>query len=406
MYKNSFKNNIINIIKSTCNFGSHKKYEQYFVLRGALVEVSSLQTYIEGLPVYPAWREEILKMDFIRAIHGTLAIEDSGITVQEVEKIMDRGISSESLTGKRAKEAVNALSAYDFIQEWVQDNPEGDITEAVISQLNTIITRDLGCVPDRPGLYRNHAVSFGLPRRAAGLKTLSEIQTAMAELVNFINENKKSSTQAFSHTPTTAALTAHYLITLIHPFSDGNGRVARALEALILHRYGGFAPYCFPITAKFYYENREEYFRLLRLTDNTGDIFPFLFFAVNGLRINLQAIKEAMLKKITHALITNYIHDLRRKKTILKRQVALMEILLSSGTMEINEFWNSPAIRTLYANRSESTRRRDIFNLLKYHLVTLEEGKKPEGKKETKISANWDVLKRLPVRLDNMVKKP
>jgi len=399
MSKKIFKIDITKLIASVCNFESQEKYEQYFELRGHLMKISSLQDYIESLPVYPAWRDEILRMDFIRAIHGTLAIEDSGITFQEVEKVISGEISEEQSSNKREKEASNALKVYEFVQEWVQNNPDGKITESVISQLNTIITRDLGSLPDRPGLYRNHAVSFGLPRRGAGLTTLSEIQTAMAKLVEFINGTSKPQVTALSHTPTTTALTAHYLITLIHPFSDGNGRVARALEALILHRYGGFAPYCFPITAKFYYENREKYFELLRLTDDTGGIFPFLFFSIDGLVTKLQDIKEAMLEKITHALITDYIHDLRRKKSILKRQVSLMEVLLSSGDMDYNEFWSSPVIRALYTNLSESTRRRDIINLSAYNLITLSGKKTVEGKKQTTISANWDVLKGLPMRL-------
>ena len=79
-------------------------------------------------------------MEFIRAIQGTLALEGSELEVEDVERIADQ--DSPSLDSKD-KEAENALKAYDFIQEWSNDNVGADITEAVIRQIHTIITRDI-----------------------------------------------------------------------------------------------------------------------------------------------------------------------------------------------------------------------------------------------------------------------
>ncbi len=379
--------------------------ENFMELLNNAIEVNNLHGFIEEQPIYPEWKEAIQKMEFVRAIHGTLAIEDTGITIQEVENVIEGKVAPEQLKTQKNKEATNALAAYEFIQEWSENNQDGDITEPVIRQLNTIITRDLDYNPSMPGLYRNHSVSFGIPRKESQLHTSTEIQTKILELVDLINTMKVSGGVSLISFPIIKALTAHYLITLIHPFADGNGRVARALEALVLHHYGKLSPYCFPITAKFYYQNREEYFSLLRNTDNTGDITEFLLFAIDGLRTHLKTIKADLLEKITHSLIIDYVHELRRGGDLLKRQVTLIEILFKLGEVTTDAFWNDLGIKGMYEKLSDNTRRRDIRNLRKFNLILVRDVK-TGGEKTTTISANWDVLKKITLRLDKVPHRP
>lgn len=371
-----------------------------------IIEVNNLHKFINEHPIFPEWRETIQKMEFARAIHGTLAIEGSDINLEEIEKIIESpAMSTEQAISKRDKEASNVLEAYEFIQEWSKNNPDGEITEAVIRQIHTIITRDIDYGPNKPGQYRNHIVTFGIPRAQSELKTESEIQEAMAALVQFISSK---GTEEFSLItfPISKALVAHHLITVIHPFSDGNGRVARAIEALILHHYGKFEPYCFPITAKFYYREREKYFGLLKQVDLMGDPIPFINFAVKGFLEHFKEIKKSLLEKITYSLIIDYMHYLRRTGKILKRHVNLMEILFRLGENEYSKFWEDPSIRGLFFRLSDSTRRRDIRQLEGLDLIKIRKIKTAEGKEISYISANWDVLKNVTVRLDKIPHRP
>ena len=311
----------------------------------------------------------------------------------------------------REKEAKNALNAYKFIEEWSYNNPGTEITETVIRQIHTEITRDLNYLSNEPGQYRNTVVTFGNPRKVSTLKDRFGVEVAMEQLARFIN-SKETSISDLSHSPTTKAIFTHYLLTLIHPFADGNGRVARAVEALILHHYGKFDSFLFSVNAKSYYHKRKEYFRLLKETDESGNPEAFIVFATNCLHVSLNEIKKRILEKTTHLMIMDYAHQLRRKKTLLKRQVTLLDIMFRLRPMTVIEWNQNPSIMGIYNGLSDSTRARDIRKLaligfLKY------EPPKPKGRglltgliHDKLISVNWDILKDITLRLDRVPRRP
>jgi Fic family protein len=62
---------------------------------------------------------------------------------------------------------------------------------------------------------------------------------------------------------------AHYYLTEIHPFVDGNGRAARALEALILNAHG-VNDYCFWSWANFWSAHKDQYLLHLQYSNDGG----------------------------------------------------------------------------------------------------------------------------------------
>ena len=67
------------------------------------------------------------------------------------------------------------------------------------------------------------------------------------------------------------AALAHFQLTWIHPFVDGNGRTARMLMNLILME-NGYPPIIIQL------EDRDEYYEVLRTAQRTGDTRPFIYF--------------------------------------------------------------------------------------------------------------------------------
>ena len=374
----------------------------FFALFRLLTQAKSLSESIKELRVRPGWREAIRKTELIRAVHGTLAIEGVNLKEDQVEKIIEKGEGSERIIDTD-KEVENVLRAYEFILDWSSSHPNEMITESLIKEIHSRLTKDMNYYLNEPGKYRETPVTFGNPRKESTIKYLPEIQEAMSGLTGCIKE--EDSLFDVCSDPITLALFAHYMITLIHPFIDGNGRLARAIEALILHHHGGFAPYCFPINAQYYYKNRNKYFELLRYTDDTQDFIPFIVFAVEGIVEYLKTIKKSLLDKITVTLTMDYIHQLTKSKKILKRHENLIEIMFGLGELEIKDFWAHPAIKGLYHNVSESTRKRDLPRLLALDLITISEQQDDE-KKPLKISANWNLLEMIHLRLETVPKRP
>jgi len=359
-----------------------------------IFDLENLHSFIKDQPFYPEWREDIERMVLYRAAHGTVAIEGSDVKLDE----MDNVAQSKLLKSDREKEPKNALKAYEFIKEWSFNNKNNPISEGVISQIHTTLTRDINYYLNDPGKYRDQKVSFGDPRQESVLKNRFEVIDEMEKVVKFINlRTTDSSDMAFWTIP--KAVITHYLITRVHPFIDGNGRVARTVESLILHHLGDFEPYCFPSTAEFYYKERKKYMELLRQTDDTGDLIPLVLFAIQGLHDNLSKTKKHMLDKITQTLIMDYSHQLRRNKKLLKRQTALLEIMFDLDPMLMKEFSQHPYIKGLYYERTPYTEKRDIEKLIKYKLLKID-------KETKKISVNWDALKQLTFRLNSIPHRP
>ena len=365
-------------------------------------EINNLHSFINEQPVYPEWRENIQKMEFIRAIQGTIALEGSELEVDDVQRIANQEKPSDS---DKDREAENALLAYEFIQEWSANNPDGEITESVIKQLHTIMTRGISYYLNEPGIYRNQPVEFGYPKQKSVLMNRFDVEDAMARVVVLINQ-KASTSFNYSSFPITKAIISHYFMTFIHPFIDGNGRVSRAVEALILHHYGNFEPYFFPVSASFYYKERKKYFELLRNVDDTGEPFPFISFAIDGLYQNLSEIKKHLLDQITRTLILDYAHQLRRQKKILKRQTTLLENMFYLKPMELSEFWRKPGIRAIYLKLSDSTRKRDLAKLDEYKFVKFSKASSSQERKRSFVEINWDVLRMVTIRLDKIPHRP
>ena len=85
----------------------------------------------------------------------------------------------------------------------------------------------------------------------------------------------------------------------IHPFGDGNGRVARALESFVLYRAGVNA-FGFYSLANFYYRNRMAYINKLvevRFRAN-GDLTAFALFALEGLVSELESVHHDIIQMV------------------------------------------------------------------------------------------------------------
>ena len=128
----------------------------YSDLLKRLSNLDLLHNFINEQPVYPEWKENIQRMEFLRAVQGTLALEGSEIELKDVERVAKRNEPSKT---DRDTETQNALEAYEFIQRWSSDNPNEEISDSVITQIHAIITRDINEYLNEPGQYRKRIVA-------------------------------------------------------------------------------------------------------------------------------------------------------------------------------------------------------------------------------------------------------
>jgi hypothetical protein len=146
-----------------------------------------------------------------------------------------------------------------------------------------------------------------------------------------------------SHDPLIQALALQYHFGAMHPFGDGNGRTARVLEALILHR-AGLRDTAFIPMSNYYYEEKPVYLGVLAKGGALNhDLTPFLIFGLRGVAEQcgrlLQEIKRSVQKAIFRDMAIDLFGRLRspRKRVIAERQLGVLRILLDVDRIELGQ---------------------------------------------------------------------
>lgn len=114
------------------------------------------------------------------------------------------------------------------------------------------------------------------------------------EYIQFVNSKESFRCHAVVH-----ALSAHFFFVALHPFTDGNGRTSRLLQAAILLQrgynvHGGYG------LSDFFYENRDRYETILYqcMQRCPFDLTAFVVFGMEGLIIELQSINSFLETKL------------------------------------------------------------------------------------------------------------
>ena len=218
-----------------------------------------------------AIREKKEKLDALRPLSGgaleslrkyydveltftSNAIEGNTLTHRETAEIIEHGIT---VGGKPLKDHLEALDHYDAVQLMRAMASGGEpIGENAIRKLHaSVVARSR---PEIAGVYSPY------PRRIAGSPVVFPNPVKIPKLMEAFGGKLESA----ASTPEDA-FRAHFELTAIHPFSDGNGRTARLLMNLILLR-GGYPPIAVRP------EDRKPYLDALESASLTGDLSPFM----------------------------------------------------------------------------------------------------------------------------------
>lgn len=176
--------------------------------------------------------------------YNSNAIEGNTLSLQETEMVINSGITVGGKTVNEHLEAINHKKGIDFIRSIVLRKEK--ITEKTILKLHEYI---LSSIDDNSaGNYRKENVriigAHHIPPQAIKIPRL------MNEFMEWFYQNEyKGNIPQF-------ASDIHYKLVMIHPFIDGNGRVARLFMNLILLKHG-FPP---AIILKV---DRKRYYRVL-----------------------------------------------------------------------------------------------------------------------------------------------
>ncbi len=220
-----------------------------------LATIESLKANLRYATTEPRrWTGLLRRNAFARAVRGSNSIEGYNVTLEDAIAAVE---GEEPVAPK--DEAWLAVAGYRMALTFVlqrAEDPHFKYSEELLKSLHFMMTGyDLNKNPGRwrPGsiFVRNDAtgevVYEGPPAELA--------QPLVAELVEHMNNPRREP-------PIITAAMAHLNLAMIHPFSDGNGRMARGLQTLSLARSGTLSPH-FSSIEEYLGSNTDEYYAVL-----------------------------------------------------------------------------------------------------------------------------------------------
>jgi len=232
----------------------------YTITPEILNRVASISEAIGWLTVLTdqAKALRLRRINRIRTIHGSLAIEGNTLSEAQITAILE---------GKRViapprevQEVKNALAAYDRFYTW-KPSSEKDLLEAHRILMSGLI--------DEAGVYRHGGVGVMAGQQVIHMAPPADrVPHLMADLFAWL--------VATDAHPLIASSVFHYEFEFIHPFADGNGRMGRLWQSLILTRWNPlFAD--IPVESLIF-EHQPEYYQAIQESTQKTDSAPFIAF--------------------------------------------------------------------------------------------------------------------------------
>lgn len=208
----------------------------------------------------------------LRHTYHSDAIEGNRLTLKETQLVLEEGVTVGGKPLKDHLEAKDDAEAFDLMVTLVND--KAPLTQELIQRLHAIVT--LGLL-DRPGCYRT-----GNVRISGSLSSPPRPEHIIPLMDEYIAAVRKLSLH-----PVKKAAVIHYELTRIHPFWDGNGRVARLVMNFSLMR-----EHYPPIIIQ--QQDRHEYYNALEKAD-AKDYSEFATFIARRVNEALQIYLSAFL---------------------------------------------------------------------------------------------------------------
>ena len=343
---------------------------KFTISSGILSSVGKIEAsreVIDSAPLVPAWEKRFRDEAKIRIVHHGTHLEGNDLSYSEAERV----IHGQEVTGKQrdVQEVINYREVMEYIDkiagvgEEIKDGEgKGEflpITEEMLKEVHRLTVHKL-LDDEESGSYRE--VKVVIRNTTTGEITFRppppvEIPYLLSAFFHWLNSQKGRSVH-----PLLRAGILHYELVKAHPFTDGNGRTARAIALLLLFIEGYQVKRFFSLE-EYYDSNPQDYYDALKSVEKKkGDLTDWLEYFTLGIAVEFSRVKD-MVQKLSL--------DLKLKSTMGGRQIALSErqikligYLERHGSMVMGEG------KDVLPNVSDDTVLRDLRDLVKKELVT------------------------------------
>ena len=233
------------------------------------LDISKQLGFLEGLQLDKP-KVILRKENKIKTIQASLAIEGNTLTIDQVSDVLDGSIVKGP--HKDILEVQNAINAYDIFNKLKYFSIQDFLKTHKVMMQNLI---------SNPGKFREKNVGIFAGKEISHIAPQPRLVPELIKtLFEFLKRKDDISLLIKS-------CIFHYELEFIHPFTDGNGRMGRFWQHLILKNYNPL--FEFVSIESLIKLKQKEYYKVLGECDTQGNSTKFIEFILN---IILQTLNE------------------------------------------------------------------------------------------------------------------
>lgn len=307
-----------------------KNYNPPFkITQKMLLTVADISEKVTKLSDYTNLNKKpyLRKSTKINSIHSSLAIENNSLSLKEVTDIIDGKL----VIGpqKEIAEVKNAYKAYEMLSE---------VDPYSLSDLKKLHGIMMFLILDEAGEFRkgNEGVFDG-DKCIFVCPPPEMVEDLMTQLFNWLKKNKDS-----IH-PLILSSVFHYEFVFIHPFSDGNGRMVRLWQNILLYNWKNIFEYL-PIESLIH-RYQENYYQAIDNCNKKGESTEFIEFMLKMIDETLdEALKTPTIPLNQEEININKLLSCLELNTPLSAKEIMKKLNIKSKDTLRNKYLH-PAIK-------------------------------------------------------------
>jgi len=318
--------------------------------------IEASKEVIDNAPLLPYFEREFREDAMVRTVHYGTHIEGNELNLSEAEKVL---LGQQVAARDRdIQEVINYRKVMEYIDQFKIQNSKFKINEELIKDLHKI-TVDKILVLEQCGVFRKTQVVVK-NSQTGEVSFRPPIAVAVPFQIKNLLEFVDSAGDEEVHPVLKSGIT-HYELVRIHPFLDGNGRVARAIATLILYQDNYDIRKFFSLEEYFDKDAATYYEALQSVEKNEGDLSCWLEYFTLGLSIELTKIRQRVESISVDARIKEKLGG--SPILLTPRQLKIMEYIQKIGYLQ------NQAFEQLFPMVSEDTVLNEIKALVEHGII-------------------------------------
>jgi len=305
------------------------KYQITDNILSDLAKIAEIKGMVEKSTLLPARESFLRKTAFIKMAHTSTSIEGNVLNEYQVEKLAEgKSVQAEEAQIKEVKNYLSALKKVDALSE-----KQKDLNKADVLDIHRIVIAGLAD-PKKTGHIRAGTVYIvnvepgGREELAYPPPPAGQVPRLIDELIDWLKKTRAVH-------PVMRAGLFHYQFVTIHPFTDGNGRVARLLTLLHLYQSGWDFKRAL-VLEDYYNRDRKKYYEHLQTADTykkreNVDLTAWLEYFIEGFRIEAEKLKDQVI------MLSAISPQETGKKVLDRDELKIIDFLTSVGQLTSDE---------------------------------------------------------------------